>query len=753
MNDSLRRAAACTLALALWSAGCLLPVRGAEPPVRKAHGIETREPWTTSKIHGTPEPPDPYLTEVAFAKLAFDEPLAMCVVPGGDRLAVAERQGKVFTFVGDEKTSTKSLLLDAGKLVIGLTFHPDYAENGQVFVTEVTSGEGDTKDTVEVVRYMADRASPPRVDPASRQAIIAWKAQGHRGGCLEFGPDGMLYFSAGDGSGIADQDDTGQDLGDLQASILRIDVDRPTSTRRYSIPADNPFVGREGARGEVFAYGLRQAWRFAFDQDTGRLWAGDVGQDLWEMIYLIEKGGNYGWSVNEGNHPFRPRRDKGPTAIVPPIVEHPHSDFRSITGGYVYQGERSPELRGAYLYGDYDTGKIWSLRYDGEKVTENRQLVDTQLRVVSFGQDQSGEVYILDFIGGKIHRLAPAPKSAEPESPFPRKLSETGLFASTKDHTMAKGVIPYSVNAPLWSDGAMKDRYLAIPGDGRIEFETVTYPQPAPGSLPGWRFPHDAVLVKTFSLEMEAGDPNSARRLETRILHHKHMPGTDEVGAQFWRGYTYVWNDEQTDAVLLDAEGLDRTFTIKDESAPDGLRKQTWHFPSRSECTLCHTMASKYALGVNTQQMNRDHDYGGVIANQLSTLDHLGMFTKPLDKQPGEMAKLADYHDEQQSVASRARAYLDANCSHCHRKWGGGNADFQLLATLPLSETGTVDARPGQGLFGLEDPRILVPGHPERSLIHHRMKILGLGRMPHIASGVVDEEAVELVRKWIAEME
>jgi uncharacterized repeat protein (TIGR03806 family) len=723
-----------------------------EPPVRRAYGIEHRELWTTSRIHGTPEPPDPYTTEVAFKNLAFEEPLAMCVVPGGDRLAVAERQGKVFTFVNDQQTAKKSLLLDAGRLVIGLTLHPDYAENGQVFVTEVTSGEGEAKDTVEVVRYEADRKSPPRVDPKSRQAIIAWKARGHRGGCLEFGPDGMLYFSAGDGSGIADQDVTGQDLGDLQASILRIDVDRPTSARPYSIPADNPFVGRKGARGEVYAYGLRQAWRFAFDRKTGRLWAGDVGQDLWEMIYLVEKGGNYGWSVREGNHPFRPQRDTGPTAILPPIVEHPHSDFRSITGGYVYEGERLPELKDAYLYGDYDTGKIWSLRYNGRRVTENRQLVDTQLRVVSFGKDRAGEVYVLDFIGGKLHRLAPAAKSDEPEEPFPRKLSETGLFASTKDYEPAKGVIPYSVNSPLWSDGAVKDRFLAIPGKGQIEFETVIYPQGAPGALPGWRFPHDTVLVKTFSLEMEAGNPDSRRRLETRILHHKHMPGTDEVGAQFWRGYTYVWNDQQTDAELLDTEGRDRTFTIKDESAPDGIRKQTWHFPSRSECTLCHTMASKYALGVNTQQMNRDYDYGGVIANQLSTLDHLGLFSKPLEKKPEEMAKLADYHDESQPVEVRARAYLDANCSHCHRKWGGGNADFQLLATLPLAETGTINTRPGQGQFDLDDPRILVPGHPERSLLLHRMKILGLGRMPHIASGVVDEEAVELIGEWIAEM-
>jgi uncharacterized repeat protein (TIGR03806 family) len=724
----------------------------AEPsskPVRKASGIEERELWTTSRIHGTPEPPDPYVTDVAFPKLSFHEPLALCVVPGTERLAVAERQGKVLTFENGRAVDSAAPLVDAGRNVMGMAFHPQYAENGYFYLTEVTPGEGEENDTIEVVRYRTDRANPPQADPDTRTPIIAWDALGHRGGCLEFGPNGMLYIGVGDGSGIADGRETGQDVSDLLASILRIDVDHPSGKLAYSIPADNPFVGREDARGEIWAYGLRQAWRFGFDRQTGNLWAGEVGQDLWEMVYNIQKGGNYGWSVKEGNHPFRPLRPKGPTEILPPVVEHPHSDFRSVTGGYVYRGERLPELRGQYIYADYDTGAVWAFRYADGKVSDHGQLTDTQLRIVSFGEDAAGELYMVDFIGGKLHRLSPAPPISTPQPEFPRKLSETGLFVSTKDHVPAQGLIPYSVNAPLWSDGAEKERFLAIPGDGKIEFETVTYPQPAPGALPGWRFPHDTVLVKTFSLETEQGNPASSRRLETRILHHKYMPGTDEVGAHFWRGYTYVWNDEQTDAELLAGEGLDRKFTIKDADAPGGTREQTWHFPSRAECTLCHTMSSKYALGVNTQQMNKDHDYGGVVANQLSTLDHLGLFTERLTKSPEEMVKLVDYRDESQELDRRARSYLEANCAHCHRKWGGGNADFQLLASMPLSETGTLHTRPGQGLFDLADPRILAPGEPQRSMVLHRMQLLGLGRMPHIASNLVDEQSVDLVRRWI----
>ena len=168
---------------------------------------------------------------------------------------------------------------------------------------------------------------------------------------------------------------------------------------------------------------------------------------------------------------------------------------------------------------------------------------------------------------------------------------------------------------------------------------------------------------------------------------------------------------------------------------------------------MCHTFTAKYALGVNTMQMNKDHDYGGgKVANQLATLEHLGLFSKPLPQKAEKLARLVDYHDKAEKVDARARSYLHANCSHCHRKWGGGISDFQLLANLPLKETGTIDTKPGQGTFDLKDPRILVPGDPTRSLLLHRMKRLGLGRMPHIASNRVDADAVELMEEWIKGM-
>jgi uncharacterized repeat protein (TIGR03806 family) len=748
----------------------------AEPAPAKARrvpfGLEKRVPWTTSRVKGSPEPPPPYRTEPAFPKLKFEEPLELASAPGCDRLFVAGRWGKVWSFVNKKDANRADLALhlegkdDEGKprkqVIYSLTLHPKFADNHFLYLTWIPNPDKEGIANGSRVSRFTVKGDPPVIDRASEKVIFEWPNGGHNGGCLRFGPDGMLYVVTGDGSGIADQLQIGQDLGSVFAKLLRIDVDHPDPGKGYSVPKDNPFVNRKGARPEVWAYGLRQLWRYSFDKKTGACWGGEVGQDLWESIYKVQKGGNYGWSVMEGKHPFRPERKKGPTPILTSVVEHGHEAFRSITGGYVYHGKRLPGLRGAYVYGDFDTGRIWvyheELLKDVEVKTRegykrhkeavgiwDQEIARTTYRIVSWGEDADGELYFLDFTGGRIHQLVKAPPQKQ-QAKFPRKLSETGLFASTRDHRPAPGLIPYSVNAQLWGDHTTKERFLAIPGDGRIGFDEIEYPQPSPGAPFGWRFPDGTVLVKTFSIEMERGNPASKKRLETRLLHFQQFPGTQEYGDQYWRGYTYVWNDEQTDAELLDEKGLDRILRIK---VGDKVVEQNYRFPSRAECTLCHTNAAKFALGVNTRQMNRDHDYGGKVANQLATLEHIGLFTRPLPKPPGELPRLADYKDESQPVAVRARSYLHSNCSHCHMKWGGGNAEFKLLATIPLKEMGIVNVPPAHGSFDLKDARLVVPGAPERSVLLHRMALTGLGRMPHIGSRVVDERAVRLVHDWI----
>ena len=277
-------------------------------------GIDKRVPWNSSKIVGTPEPPAPYRTAQVFPKLKFSEPLAMTSVPGSNRLLVVERRGKIFTFENSPVVEKADLLLDIGKSTYGAALHPQFQTNGYVYVTYISDESAPLPTGSRVSRFQVGKERPWRCDPNTEKVILEWPSGGHNAGCLAFGKDGYLYLSCGDGSGIADELETGQDVSDLLASIVRIDVDHPAGGKAYGIPGDNPFVKTPGARPELWAYGLRQVWKYSFDRQTGDLWAGEVGQDLWESVYKIERGGNYGWSVTEGSHPFRPDRKKGPGA-------------------------------------------------------------------------------------------------------------------------------------------------------------------------------------------------------------------------------------------------------------------------------------------------------------------------------------------------------------------------------------------------------------------------------------------------------
>lgn len=347
---------------------------------------------------------------------------------GSGRLFVPTQRGVIYALDKDQSSGTARVFLDIESLVayddqtneeglLGLAFHPGFRENGQ-FVVYYTNRHKPHQNVV--ARYKVDPRDPRRADPESAEILLVldkpfWN---HDGGTVVFGPDGYLYIAVGDGGAANDPFQNGQKLASLLGKILRIDVDRREGSQPYAVPSDNPFVGQDGARPEIWAWGLRNVWRMAFDRETSRLWAADVGQDVWEEINLIERGGNYGWNRREGFHPFvkkggtPPTRDDKPADVIDPIFEYHHDLGKSITGGVVYRGRAVPELVGHYLYADYVAGRLWALHYDeaDRRVTSNREIpLPASIPILSFGEDEAGEVYFTTFSsdGRGIWRFGP----------------------------------------------------------------------------------------------------------------------------------------------------------------------------------------------------------------------------------------------------------------------------------------------------------------------------------------------------------
>jgi uncharacterized repeat protein (TIGR03806 family) len=698
------------------------------------YGLDKRVKWTTSRVVGSPEPPRRFRLVRAFPQVQFKEPVFMAQDPSSDRFMVAEyTPGLIYSFRPSDKTGKKDLFLDMKRGISAFSFHPKYKENGYVFVFSHLDPKVKGKQQSRVSRFQLEPGSdPPKVRPDSETVIVEWPASGHNGGEAIIGPDGYLYITTGDGTSGSDRNDTGQSLDDLLSVMMRLDVDHPSAGRNYSIPKDNPFINVPGARPEIWAYGFRNPWRFSFDPRTGQPWVGDVGQDIWEMIELVSRGSNHGWSVMEGTHVFHPNAKRGPTPIVPPVVEHHHTEARSITGGYVYQGAKFPELRDYYLYGDYQYGKMWGFRYDPrtKKVSAQEEIADTTVKMASFGMGRDGSFYAVDYDRGQIFELERQPP-APPQAPFPRKLSETGLFTSVAKHEVAPGVIPYSINAPFWSDGAHKERFFAVPGDGKVTFHERN----------AWDFDDGTVTVKSFALDMEEGNPASRKRIETRIVVKQ---------GERWVGYTYLWNDKQTDATLVEARGTDKTYTIKERSGK--TRKQVWHYPSRNECMFCHSRAAGFVLGLNTGQMNRAHNYGAQEDNQLRTLSHIGMFKKPLEKTPSTYMAYPDPFLSGADLNQRAKTYLHVNCAMCHVSDGGGNSMIELGYRTPLARSHAVNEAPMHDTFGIADAKLIAPGDAQRSVLFHRVNVRGQGQMPPTSSNRVDEAGAKLLREWIDQM-
>lgn len=668
-----------------------------------------------------------------FTNLTFTQPVALLQAPAdSSRWFVVQQNGIVRQFTGTNPSSastfidissiSSTVLSGGGEMgLLGMAFHPNYPTDNRVFLAFTT---GDNPMVVRVSSFTSSDGGAT-LNLASQQVVITVNKvyDNHNGGHIAFGPDGYLYFGVGDGGGGGDPHGdrgNGQRLTIMLGKMLRIDVD---GTAPYSIPPSNPYAGNavcpaagraSGNCPEIYAYGLRNPWRWSFDRDNGDLWVGDVGQGEWEEVNRVTLGGNYGWRCREGAHDFNTGGTPGcsTATLIDPVAEYYHDLGVAITGGYVYRGTQNTSLVGRYLFGDYASGRIWA--WIAENATQPRQptqLLDTNLNISSFGEGNDGELYVVHY-GGTLHKIQFTGTIGS--NPAPQSLSATGCVSASDAKQPASGLIPYAINAPFWSDGADKDRWIALPNGQNIAVE----------SDGDWTFPTGTVLMKNFKI--------GTRLIETRLFM-RHPDGV-------WGGFSYEWNAGQTDATLVEGGAV-----------RDVGNGRNWIFPSEGQCLDCHTQAAGRALGLETSQLNRSFTYTQTnrTANELTTLNHIGLFTPAIANAASQPA-LPDPFGTTGTVSERARAYLHTNCSQCHRPGGLTPSNMDLRYSATLVGTNACNAVPRSGDLGLgSNARLIAPGSSANSLMVNRMNRRDTSAMPPLGSNTVDSAAVTLISQWI----
>lgn len=619
-----------------------------------------------------------------FGERTFENPIEIVSGPGG-RFYVLEQQGIARVVPPDGGAPTIAIDLTSNIVaggeagLLGIAFDPGFSENGFVYLhfnRGINVRAGVVFQSV-IARYKSNDGGAT-FDAASEKILLTVDQpfSNHNGGKIAFGPDRFLYIGLGDGGSGGDPKGNGQNKDVLLGKILRID---PNGGDPYGIPPSNPFANGGGAK-EIYAYGIRNPWKFAFDATTGELWCADVGQGRFEEIDKIVLGGNFGWNTREGAHCYPAGAECSADGFIDPVVEYGRSEGQSVSGGYVYRGSKIPGLLGKYVYGDFGSGAIWAVEQGGDGKAFGAKLAQSEFKISTFAQGPDGEMFVADFVTGRVHALVAG--GGAPPAQEGALLSQTGCVDP------ASNLLPYDVASPLWSDGADKQRSLFVPEGKKIGASADGDFDVPPGS----------VAVKTFTI--------GGKKIETRLFVRYEDGG--------WAGYSYEWNDEQTDATLL------ATGKTKDVSGFG-----TWTFPSRGECFSCHTAAAGFTLGLEARQVD--------VAAFASLLD------RPVTREAFPKLDPAD-----------GRAYLHSNCSMCHREGAGaGAAVMDLRFDRTVADTRSCNVDPSAGNLGIGDAKIVFPGDPSKSTLALRMRALDQNRMPPLASRKVDEAGTAAVESWI----
>lgn len=737
----------------LISGTCIAKTTQADP--------QTRQPWSTSTLVGTPDPPPRWTTERVYPAMTFRNPITVRDLPTRSKRLVLEKNGRILTFNSSPDVESADVAIDLKeyaktefdeKLLScrDLILSPDFEMNGHLYVAW-SIGPFETPGGCRVSRFTLSEAEPPAIDPKTRLDIIRYPSGDHCGTSLRFGPDGMLYLTTGDGSlpFPPDSHRAAQDLRDIRGSVVRVDVRNSSHAAPYRIPDDNPFVGIDGARGEIFAFGFRNGFRSAFNPDDGSFWVADVGWERCELIHRIVKGGNHGWSLREGPFSVVPNQNIAPGLDMPtdlpvdwssPIeaaVVMPRHEALSITGG-VFLSPKSnlaridPSLAGQYLFGCYVNGRIWSVDVGTPKSADGESLAievlsDSGLRMLDFEQFALDEtkpdeldVLVVDYAGGGLHRMVPNTKVAS--ATFPTRLSQTGLFTDVTNLKPAPGVVSWTPRSEMFRQGATTVRHAGFPGSEPILMKGKS------------NYPAGTVAANTIFRLVEVAEGSfENKKIETQIVLFDGLN---------WDPYTYRWLPDQSDATLVPATGDRREMVIPDDRL--GRRAFTHIFGSTSQCRTCHLKINAGPLTLRSEHLQ--WLFHG--KSEPSPLNDLDSSSEP--KLAGDQSPVVDRD-------VRAKAYLNDNCSACHQPAGGASMDLYFtekhLAKMKLDEgTSKLSAAAMQGDFGLADARLIVPGHPERSVVMYRVLTCGPGRMPRINNGDPDRRGSLLLWDWIASM-
>ncbi|HEY8376902.1 MAG TPA: PQQ-dependent sugar dehydrogenase [Nannocystis sp.] len=648
-----------------------------------------------------------------FAGAGLSEIVDVVPADAEGRVIVGERGGRILSGSVDVGTLSPVLDLGARGRIVALATPPDFAATGHLFV-RYEAKEGAPR--AVIARFTVDLGTWT-ADPTSERGVmeIADAVGPRGGGALVFDAAGMLVIGVGD---LAEPT-VAQDPTVRAGKLLRVDVGGLDQGVVAPAP-DNPLVGQGGYAELVWATGLRDPWRCAV-ADAGALWCVDVGETEHE-VDRVTAGANLGWPQVEGSVCRLPGGDCSDLPATPPSATYRAGDGDCGISGALLG--IAPGLETTLVYGDRCSGRLRGVdTADPGFFVQEEILAVEPSGVIALGRDGRGEALAITG-DARVVRLDVAP----PPGKFPLRLSESQCFADLVTLTPVPGVVPYGVRADLWTDGAIKDRFIALPADAAISI----------GGDGSFEFPIGTVLLKTFSFEFVAGDPSSRRAVETRVMVRR------EHG---WQFHSYRWNAAGTDADLLTSGAMD-TLELSEDGAQVALE---YMWPSRGSCKVCHGFGSSRALGPGVAQLNWEYDYGEGRGNQLLVLAELGMFTAPLAGDPAALPKIPGLTDPEAPAEARARAYLHANCGHCHRPggWTPPDLTMDLRWTTSLADAHICGVAAQYPYPWFSGELRIAPGDPEASVIWQRLSHRGPGQMPPLGTTRVDPRA-EVVYAWIA---